>query len=32
VSDISKVQIYCAYVEMSLGDASFDKPIQVTSR
>ena len=32
VPDISKVQIYCAYVEMSLGEASFDQPIQVTSR
>ena len=32
VPDISKVQIYCAYVEMSLGEASFGQPIQVTSR
>ena len=32
VDDISKVQIYCAYVEMSLGEASFEQPIQVTSR
>ena len=32
VTDISKVQIYCAYVEMSLGEASFNQPIQVTSR
>ena len=32
VPDISKVQIYCAYVEMSLGEASFNQPIQVSSR
>ena len=32
VPDISKVQIWCAYVEMSLGEAPFDQPIQVTSR
>jgi hypothetical protein len=32
VPDISKVQIYCAYVEMSLGDASFESPIQPTGR
>ena len=32
VPDISKVQIYCAYVEMSLGEASFNQTIQVTSR
>ena len=32
VSDISKVQIYCAYVEMSLGEASFEQPIQPTGR
>jgi hypothetical protein len=32
VPDISKVQIYCAYVEMSLGEASFDQTIQPTGR
>jgi hypothetical protein len=32
VPDINKVQIYCAYVEMSLGEASFDQPIQITAR
>jgi hypothetical protein len=32
VPEISKVQIYCAYVEMSLGEASFNQTIQVTSR
>jgi hypothetical protein len=32
VPDISKVQIYCAYVEMSLGEASFEQPIQPTGR
>ena len=32
VPDISKVQIYCAYVEMSLGEASFNQTIQLTSR
>jgi hypothetical protein len=32
VPDISKVQIWCAYVEMSLGEASFEQPIQPTGR
>ena len=32
VPDISKVQIYCAYVELSLGEAAFDQPIKVASR
>jgi hypothetical protein len=32
VPDISKVQIYCAYVEMSLGEASFESTIQPTGR
>jgi hypothetical protein len=32
VPDISKVQIYCAYVEMSLGEASFEQPLQPTGR
>jgi hypothetical protein len=32
VPDINKVQIYCAYVEMSLGEASFEHPIQITAR
>lgn len=32
VTDISKVQIWCAYAEVVLGEASFEKPVQVTSR
>ena len=28
VSDIAKVQIWCAYAEVVLGEASFDKPIK----
>ena len=32
VPDISKVQIWCAYVEMSLGEASFAQPLQPTGR
>jgi hypothetical protein len=32
VPDISRVQIYCSYVEMSLGEAAFEQPIQISSR
>ena len=32
VQDISKVQIWCAYAEVLLGEASFERPVQVTSR
>jgi hypothetical protein len=32
VPDISKVQIWCAYIEMSLGEASFEQPLQPTGR
>ncbi len=32
IPDISKVQIWCAYVEVVLGEASFDQPVQVSSR
>lgn len=32
VPDISKVQIWCAFAEVVLGEASFDQPVQVTSR
>lgn len=32
VPDISKVQIYCAYIDMSLGEASFEQPLQPTGR
>jgi hypothetical protein len=32
VPDISKVQIWCAYAEVVLGEASFEQPVQVTSR
>jgi hypothetical protein len=32
VQDVSKVQIWCAYAEVVLGEASFEKPIQVANR
>jgi hypothetical protein len=32
VPDVSKVQIWCAWAEVVLGEASFDHPIQVSSR
>src|ERR1041385_1447685 len=32
VRDIAKVQIWCAWAEANLGEASFDKPLQLSSR
>ena len=32
VPDISKVQIWCAYAEVLLGEAAFNQPVQVSSR
>jgi hypothetical protein len=32
VQDVSKVQIWCAWAEVVLGEASFSEPVQVTSR
>ena len=32
VQDVSKVQIWCAFAEVLLGEASFEHPVQVTSR
>ena len=32
VQDISKVQIWCSYAEVVLGEASFQQPVQVSSR
>ena len=32
VQDISKVQIWCAYAEVVLGEAAFSQPVQVSSR
>ena len=32
VHDISKVQIWCAYAEVPLCEASFGQPVQVSSR
>src|SRR5690349_24464646 len=32
VQDVSKVQIWCAWAEVVLGEASFSQPVQVTSR
>ena len=31
VHDIAKVQIWCAWAEVNLGEASFEKPLQLTS-
>src|SRR5712691_11839054 len=30
VQDVSKVQIWCAFAEVVLGEASFDHPLQLT--
>ena len=32
VSDVSKVQIWCAFAEVVLGEASFLQPVQLSSR
>ena len=32
VQDVSKVQIWCAFAEVVLGEASFDHPVQISSR
>ena len=32
VADVSKVQIWCAFAEVVLGEASFHQPFQVSSR
>ena len=32
IQDVSKVQIWCAYAEVVLGEAAFQQPVQVTSR
>jgi len=32
IPDVSKVQIWCAWAEVVLGEASFDHPLQLTSR
>jgi hypothetical protein len=32
VQDVTKVQIWCAFAEVVLGEASFDHPVQLTSR
>ncbi len=32
IQDVSKVQIWCAWAEVVLGEASFDHPLQLTSR
>ena len=32
VHDIAKVQIYCAWAEVVLGEASFEHPVSVASR
>ena len=32
VHDIAKVQIWCAWAEANLGEASFEKPLQLTSK
>jgi hypothetical protein len=32
VHDVVKVQIWCAWAEVLLGEASFHKPIELSSR
>jgi len=32
VPDVSKVQIWCAFAEVVLGEASFQQPVQVSTR
>jgi len=32
VQDIAKVQIWCAWAEANLGEASFEKPLRLTSK
>jgi hypothetical protein len=32
VSDVSKVQIWCSFAEVVLGEASFEHPVQISSR
>ena len=32
VQDVSKVQIWCAWAEVVLGEASFEQPVQVSRR
>jgi hypothetical protein len=32
VHDIAKVQIWCAWAEVNLGEASFEQPLQLTSK
>ncbi len=32
VRDVAKVQIWCAWAEANLGEASFDKPVQLTRK
>ncbi|HVV72385.1 MAG TPA: hypothetical protein VHI52_12950 [Verrucomicrobiae bacterium] len=32
VQDVSKVQIWCAWAEVVLGEASFEHPVQLTSK
>jgi len=32
IHDIAKVQIWCAWAEVNLGEASFEKPLQLTSK
>ena len=32
IHDIAKVQIWCAWAEVNLGEASFDKPLQLTRK
>jgi hypothetical protein len=32
IPDVSKAQIWCAFVEVVLGEASFQQPVQVSSR
>jgi len=31
IQDVAKVQVWCAYAEVLLGEAKFENPVQVTS-
>jgi hypothetical protein len=32
IADVAKVQMWCAFAEVNLGEASFEKPIMLSSR
>ena len=32
IHDVAKVQIWCAWAEANLGEASFEQPVQLSSK